>query len=70
MGIALLVVIMLYLLLGFVIVFNDFRRVYYNQPYYVTEKKYLCIPFIVLFWLPMNWVYFKRGDFSIFDKNK
>ena len=44
MGTALLVVLILYLLLGLVIVFNDFRTVYYNRPMYVTEKKYLFIP--------------------------
>ena len=50
--------------------FNDiFREPYYNKPQLLRDRKYLLYIFIVaLFWLPLNWNFLRRGDFSIFTR--
>mgnify|MGYP001022574215 CR=1 FL=1 len=60
----------IYIFLGLLIIFNDiFREPYYNKPQLLRDRKYLLYIFIVaLFWLPLNWNFLRRGDFSIFTR--
>lgn len=62
--------IIIYIFLGLIIVFNDiFREPYYNKPKLLRDKKYLSYIFmVILFWFPLHWQFLKRGDFSVFTR--